>query len=71
MSSGLTLNRAAAHGQRMLAIANTIDKLPGEVILRKDVAEAIHFDPKAPLAARAQMMAAGFSWLFRRIAARP
>ncbi len=56
MSSGLTLNRAAAHGQRMLAIANTIDKLPGEVILRKDVAEAIHFDPKAPLAARAQML---------------
>jgi ABC-type nitrate/sulfonate/bicarbonate transport system substrate-binding protein len=56
MSSGLTLNRAAAHGQRMLAIANTIDKLPGEVVLRKDVAEAIHFDPKAPLAARAQML---------------
>jgi len=54
MSSGLTLNRAAAHGQRMLAIANTLDRLPMDVVLRKDVAEAAHFDPAAPLAVRAQ-----------------
>ena len=52
-SSGLSFNRAAAHGQRMLAIANTLDRLPMEVVLRKDVAEAAHFDPKAPLATRA------------------
>lgn len=56
MSSGLTLNRAAAHGQRMLAIANTIDHFPGELVLRKDIADAIHFDPKAPLAVRAKAM---------------
>src|SRR5690242_18064723 len=29
-SSGLSFNRAAAHGQRMLAIANTLDRLPME-----------------------------------------
>jgi ABC-type nitrate/sulfonate/bicarbonate transport system substrate-binding protein len=56
MSSGLTLNRAAAHGQRMLAIANTIDHFPGELVLRKDIADAIHFDPEAPLATRAKAM---------------
>ena len=56
MSSGLTLNRAAAHGQRMLAIANTLDRLPMEIVLRKDVAEKIHFNPKAPLAVRAQAL---------------
>lgn len=52
-SSGLSFNRAAAHGQRMLAIANTLDRLPMEIVLRKDIAEQIHFDPAAPLATRA------------------
>jgi NitT/TauT family transport system substrate-binding protein len=56
MSSGLTLNRAAAHGQRMLTIANTIDRLPMDVVIRKDIADAIHFDPNAPLATRAQAL---------------
>lgn len=55
-SSGLSFNRAAAHGQRMLAIANTLDKLPMEVVLRKDIANQIHFDPAAPLAQRAQAL---------------
>ena len=56
MSSGLTLNRAAAHGQRMLAIANTLNRLPMEVVVRTDIAEAAHFDPKAPLAQRAAVL---------------
>jgi NitT/TauT family transport system substrate-binding protein len=55
-SSGLSMNRAAAHGQRMLAIANTIDRLPMEIVLRKDIADSIHFDPTAPLAVRAQAL---------------
>src|SRR5665213_3463640 len=38
MSSGLTMNRAAAHGQRMLAIANTLDHLPMDVVLRTELA---------------------------------
>jgi NitT/TauT family transport system substrate-binding protein len=56
MSSGLTMNRAAAHGQRMLAIADTLDRLPMDVVLRTDLAEAAHFDPKAPLAERAKVL---------------
>lgn len=55
-SSGLSMNRAAAHGQRMLAIANTLDKLPMTIVLRKDIADQIHFNPKAPLAQRAQVL---------------
>lgn len=56
MSSGLTLNRAAAHGQRMLAIANTIDRLPMNVVISKTIADSVHFDPAAPLATRAQVL---------------
>ena len=55
-SSGLSFNRAAAHGQRMLAIANTLDRLPMEVVLRRDLADQIHFDPTAPLSVRAQAL---------------
>lgn len=55
-SSGLSFNRAAAHGQRMLAIANTLDRLPMEIVLRKDIADSIHFDPSASLAVRAQAL---------------
>jgi ABC-type nitrate/sulfonate/bicarbonate transport system substrate-binding protein len=54
--SGLSLTRAASKGQRLLAIANTIDKPITEISIRKDVADAGHFDPKAPLEKRAQIL---------------
>jgi ABC-type nitrate/sulfonate/bicarbonate transport system substrate-binding protein len=54
MSSGLTINRAAAHGQRMLAIANTLNRLPMQVVIRTDLATG--FDPEAPLAERAKIL---------------
>ena len=57
VSSGAALTRAAAHGQRMVAIANMIDKPVWGVVVRKEIAEAAHFDPKAPLAERARMLA--------------
>jgi len=56
VSSGVALTRAAAHGQRMLAIANMIDKPVWSIVLNRDVAEAARFDPKAPLAVRARLM---------------
>jgi ABC-type nitrate/sulfonate/bicarbonate transport system substrate-binding protein len=56
MSSGLTLNRAAARGQKMLAIANTVERPVVELVLRKDLADAGHFDPAAPLAQRALLL---------------
>jgi sulfonate transport system substrate-binding protein len=57
VSSGAALTRAAAHGQRMLAIANLIDKPVWVLVVRKEVAEAAHFDPNAPLATRAKILA--------------
>lgn len=56
VSSGAALTRAAAHGQRMLAIANMIDKPVWSIVINKKMAEAAHFDPKAPLAERARLM---------------
>jgi len=55
-SSGTNLDRAAAKGQRMLAIANMNNLPTWSVVLRKEVTEAAHFDPKAPLAARARLL---------------
>lgn len=50
-ASGQSLTRAAAHGQRLLAIFLTLDRLSIEIVLRKELAAG--FDPQAPLAQRA------------------
>ncbi len=55
-SSGTNLDRAAAKGQKMLAIANMNNLPTWSVMLRKDLAEAAHFDAKAPLAERAKVL---------------
>src|SRR6202021_2726924 len=55
-SSGSSLTRAAAHGQRMLALAQMNNLPVFEVVIRKDIADAAHFDPAAPLAVRAQIL---------------
>jgi ABC-type nitrate/sulfonate/bicarbonate transport system substrate-binding protein len=55
-SSGASITRAAAHGQKLVTIAS-LNNTPGEyVVLRKDLAEAGHFDPHAPLAERAKLL---------------
>jgi NitT/TauT family transport system substrate-binding protein len=54
--SGLSLTRAAANGQRLLAIVNTTDKAITEITIRKDIADAAGFDSEAPLARRAQIL---------------
>jgi ABC-type nitrate/sulfonate/bicarbonate transport system substrate-binding protein len=51
-SSG-SLTRAAAKGQRLVAIAELLNRPIVQVVLRKDIAEEANFDPKAPLAQRA------------------
>ncbi len=56
VSSGAALTRAAAKGQRMLAIANMIDKPVWSIVISKQIADAAHFDPKWPLAERAKLM---------------
>ena len=55
-ASGASLTRAAARGQKLLAIVAVLDRASVEIVLRKDVAEAVHFDPKAPLAERAKVL---------------
>lgn len=57
VSSAASLTRAASHGQRMLAIANMIDRPVWTIIIRKDVADAEHYDGQAPLSRRAKILA--------------
>lgn len=57
ISSAASLTRAAAHGQRMLAIANMIDKPVWTIVISKAIADAAHFDANAPLATRARILA--------------
>jgi NitT/TauT family transport system substrate-binding protein len=54
--SGATLTRAAARGQRMLAIVSTLNRPTIQIVLRKEIAAAAGFDPKATLDKRAQVM---------------
>ncbi|MGE0800333.1 MAG: ABC transporter substrate-binding protein [Lautropia sp.] len=55
-SSGSSFTRAAARGQRMLAIATTIDRPFAQIALRKDLADAGGFDAAKPLAERAKLL---------------
>ena len=55
-ASGASITRAASHGQRMLAIAQMNNRPSWDIVIRKDVAEATHFDPSAPLEQRAKVL---------------
>jgi NitT/TauT family transport system substrate-binding protein len=57
IGTGPVFLRAAAKGQRMLAIANLIDRPLVELVLRKDVAEAAKITPAMPLPERAKVLA--------------
>jgi ABC-type nitrate/sulfonate/bicarbonate transport system substrate-binding protein len=50
--SGVSLTRAASKGQPLLAIVELTNRIVVQVVLRKEVADAAGFDPKAPLAKR-------------------
>jgi ABC-type nitrate/sulfonate/bicarbonate transport system substrate-binding protein len=56
MGTGPIFLRAAAQGQRMLALANLIDRPLVELVLRKDVAEAVKFTDKMSLADRGKLL---------------
>ena len=55
-SSGSAVTRAAARGQRLIGIVGTINRPSAQIVLRKELAEAAGFDPKAPLEKRAQAL---------------
>ncbi len=57
LTTASTFGRAAARGQRMLVIANMLERPMMELVLRQDVAAAGGFDAKAPLAQRAKILA--------------
>ncbi len=56
MSSGPSITRAYAKGQKLVALATAINQSGQDIVLRKDVAEAHHYDPGAPLAVRAKIL---------------
>ena len=56
ITTASTFLRAASRGQRMLAVANLLDRPMMEIVLRKDIADAAGFDPNAPLAERAKIL---------------
>ena len=55
-ASGASLTRAAARGQRLLAIAQLSNRAFVQIVLRKSVADEAGFDPAAPLAKRALVL---------------
>lgn len=56
LAAGAGFLRAAAQGQRMLAIATTVDRPSVEFVLRKDVADRLGITDKMPLAERASKL---------------
>lgn len=56
LTTASTFGRAAARGQRMLVIANLLDRPMMELVMRKDVAEAAGFNAKASLPERARSL---------------
>lgn len=56
IGTGPVFLRAAAQGQRLLAIANLIDKPMVEMVMRKDLADALKFNSAMPLAERAKLL---------------
>jgi ABC-type nitrate/sulfonate/bicarbonate transport system substrate-binding protein len=56
IGTGPVFLRAASRGQRLLALANLIDRPLVEMVLRKDVAEATGFQERMSLAERAKLL---------------
>jgi NitT/TauT family transport system substrate-binding protein len=55
-ASASSFGRATARGQKLIAIATTIDRPFAQVVLRKEIAQAGGFDAKAPLEKRAALL---------------
>ena len=56
MSSGPSITRANARGQKLVALATAIGQSDEYIVIRKEIAEAAHFDPSAPLATRGKIL---------------
>jgi NitT/TauT family transport system substrate-binding protein len=56
MGSGPTITRAWAKGQKVVALLTAISQSGQSIVIRKDIADAAHFDPKAPIAERGKVL---------------
>ena len=56
MSSGPSITRANARGQKLTALATSISESDEYIVIRKEVAEAAHFNPNAPLSERGKIL---------------
>jgi len=55
-ASASAFGRASARGQKLIAIATTIDRPFAQIVLRKEIAVAGGYDPKAPLGKRGALL---------------
>jgi len=56
MSSGPSITRANARGQKLVALATGIGESDEYIVIRKEIAEAAHFNPNAPLEERGKIL---------------
>jgi NitT/TauT family transport system substrate-binding protein len=56
MSSGPSITRAWAKGQHLVALSTAINESDEDIVIRKDIADAGHFDPKAKLSERGKLL---------------
>jgi ABC-type nitrate/sulfonate/bicarbonate transport system substrate-binding protein len=56
MGSGPTITRAYARGQKVVALLTAISESGQSIVIRKDVADAAHYDPKAPITERGKVL---------------
>lgn len=56
MGSGPTITRAWAKGQKVVALLTAIGQSGQSIVIRKDIADRAHFDPKAPIAERGKVL---------------
>jgi len=56
MSSGPSITRANARGQKLTALATSISESDEYIVIRKEIAEAEHFNPNAPLEERGKIL---------------
>src|SRR6185295_2269061 len=55
-ASASSFGRASARGQKLIALATTIDRPFAQIVLRNEFATAGGFDPKAPLGKRGALL---------------
>ena len=56
MSSGPSITRAKAHGQNLTALATAINQADEDIVLRKSITDAGHFDPKSSIVERGKLL---------------